>query len=272
MAEYQGSTSKTTKRYYYIKLTENFFSSKEAKVLRSQKNGAEYVLLWQQMLLHSVTDSTEPGVLRYNENIPYTPELLSTVTDTNVDIVRVALKMFKELGMIEVCENGDILIPEAGRLVGSETKWAEYKRLERQRKKEQPSLLPEKEDIGQSPTDVQLVRVKDIDKVIVKDEIPTENPNPAHSAPLTINQPLLKTMQTDSDVYTFLRGHKDLEREINALKKIGREYLAESKWSVRDYFVAIAQKKQSESINDVREILKGAYCAIRDDEDIGGWP
>jgi predicted phage replisome organizer len=84
-------------------------------------NGAEYIIFWQQLLLLSIT-SNEIGVLRYKENIPFTPDLLATITDTNVDIVRGALNVFQKLGMIDRTEDGDIIIDELIQdLIGSET-------------------------------------------------------------------------------------------------------------------------------------------------------
>ena len=86
----------------------------------SQKNGAEYVIFWQKLLLKAI-QKQEIGILRYKENKPYTPELLSTITDINIDIVKGALALFQKMGMIEINEKGDIWIEKANELVGSES-------------------------------------------------------------------------------------------------------------------------------------------------------
>jgi hypothetical protein len=58
--------------------------------------------------------------------------MLATLTDTNVDIVRSAIKVFSELGMMEVLDDGTYFMSEVERLVGSETDWAVKKRIYRE--------------------------------------------------------------------------------------------------------------------------------------------
>ena len=128
------------KRYYWMKLKENFFSQRDIKVIRKQDNGAEYIIFWQQLLLLSIT-SNDIGVLRYKEDIAFTPDLLATVTDTNIDIVKGALTLFSKLGMIHQSDNGDILIDTLiQELIGSETSVAERVRKHRENKKKK--MLP----------------------------------------------------------------------------------------------------------------------------------
>lgn len=122
------------KRYYWLKLKDNFFNTADIKIIRSRKNGAEYIIFWQQLLLLSIS-STDIGILRYKENIPYTPELLSVVTDTNIDIVKGALILFEQLGMIELNGNGDIIIDGIiQEMIGSETSVAVRVRKHREKK------------------------------------------------------------------------------------------------------------------------------------------
>ena len=118
------------RRYFWLKLPVNFFDSDEIKVVLSQKNGTEYLVFWVKLLLKAV-EQKEPGLLRFKDQIPFDNALLATVTDTDFDTVASAIALFKQLGMIEVSENGDIWIDKARDLVGSETRWAKYKRDER---------------------------------------------------------------------------------------------------------------------------------------------
>ncbi len=123
------------KRYYWLKLRDNFFAGEDIKIILSQENGPEYVIFWLKLLLKSIAGK-EVGLLRYKENIPYTAELLATVTDTNIDIVRGALTLFKSLEMIKFCENGDLWIESAIEFVGSETDAAIRMRRLRSKNKE----------------------------------------------------------------------------------------------------------------------------------------
>jgi predicted phage replisome organizer len=123
-----------TRRYYWLKLLTNYFDKEEMKVLQGMENGTEYCLFWIKLLMKAVTQS-EPGVLRFKETIPYTPEMLATVTGTNVDTVRVALKLFGDMQMIKVMDDGAIWIEEAESLVGSESDSAQRVRLFRDKKR-----------------------------------------------------------------------------------------------------------------------------------------
>lgn len=115
-----------------MKLKKDFFNTSDIKIIRKQENGAEYVIFWQQLLLLSIT-SADTGVLRYKKNIPYTPDLLSIVTETNIDIVKGALSLFKKLEMIEINGNGDIIIDGIiQEMIGSETSVAARVRKHRE--------------------------------------------------------------------------------------------------------------------------------------------
>jgi predicted phage replisome organizer len=120
----------STKRFYWLKFQTNFFTSDDIAVILSQENGEKYVIFWLKLLLKAI-EQDRPGLLRFKENIPYDEKLLSTVTNTDVDIIRSALKIFRDLGMLQILENGDLWIKDVEKLVGSESKWAEYKRVER---------------------------------------------------------------------------------------------------------------------------------------------
>jgi predicted phage replisome organizer len=140
-----------SKKYYWLRLQANFFQSDDIKLILSQKDGAEYVIFWQKLLLKSIT-STEPGVLKYKDSIPYTPDMLATVTDTNISVVKSALTLFKNLGMLEIKEDGEIWIEEASKFIGSESESAG--RVRKFREKEKVKALQCNADVTQSNTSV----------------------------------------------------------------------------------------------------------------------
>ena len=80
------------------------------------------------MLLESVDHE---GSLRFSDTIPYNEQMLSVVTNTNIDIVRSAMKLFIDLKMIDVFDDKTIYMSEVEKYIGSETAWAEKKRLQR---------------------------------------------------------------------------------------------------------------------------------------------
>ena len=99
------------KRYYWLKLYANFFDDDDMRVLLARQNGEQYAIFYLKLLLKAIQQE-DVGVLRYKEEVPYTPEILATVTNTDVDTVRVALELFRKLGLIDHDENGSILIED----------------------------------------------------------------------------------------------------------------------------------------------------------------
>lgn len=118
----------TNKRFYWLKLPDDFFNRKDIKVIESQKNGPSYVLFYLKLLTESIEYS---GNLRFNEMIPFDDEMLATITNTDIDIVRTAMKLFQNLGLIEVEEDKTIFMTEAPKMLGTET--AAAKRVRKHR-------------------------------------------------------------------------------------------------------------------------------------------
>ena len=103
-------------KFYWLKLKRDFFKRHDIRVIEAMPNGKEYVLFYLKLLVESVDHE---GSLRFNEMIPYNEEMLSVITNTNVDIVRSAMKLFVELSMVEVLDEGTIYMNEVQTLIGS---------------------------------------------------------------------------------------------------------------------------------------------------------
>lgn len=91
-------------------------------------NGKDYILFYLKLLLESIDHE---GSLRFSDAIPYNEQMLSVVTNTNVDIVKAAMKLFIDLNMIEVFDDQTIYMNEVEKLIGSETDSAERMRRHR---------------------------------------------------------------------------------------------------------------------------------------------
>lgn len=128
------------KKYYWLKLKKDFFKRHDIQIVESMPNGKDYILFYLKMLVESVDHD---GNLRFNDTIPYNEPMLATITNTNIDIVKSAMKLFTDLNMIDVLENKTIFMAEVEKMMGTETYWAEQKRKQR--------------IIGQCPKDVQLL-------------------------------------------------------------------------------------------------------------------
>lgn len=126
-----------SKKYYWLKLKRDFFKRHDIQIIEGMPNGKDYILFYLKLLCESVDHD---GSLRFNEEIPYNEDMLATITNTNIDIVRSAVNLFTTLHMMEVMTDGTYYMSQVQKMIGSETQWAEYKRNKKTTVKELPQL------------------------------------------------------------------------------------------------------------------------------------
>nr|DAK46777.1 MAG TPA: DnaD like replication protein [Caudoviricetes sp.] len=114
------------KKYYYLRLKDNFFDSDELKILESMKDGYLYSNILLKLYLRSLKND---GKLVVNDRIPYNAEMLASVTGHQVGTIKQALSMFKELGLIEILENGAIYMLDIQNFIGKGSTEADRQRI-----------------------------------------------------------------------------------------------------------------------------------------------
>ena len=114
------------KKYYYLRLKDSFFDSDELKILESMKDGYLYSNILLKLYLRSLKND---GKLVVNDRIPYNAEMLASVTGHQVGTIKQALSMFKELGLIEILENGAIYMLDIQNFIGKGSTEADRQRL-----------------------------------------------------------------------------------------------------------------------------------------------
>ena len=118
------------KKYYYLRLKESFFDSDELKLLEGMPDGYLYSNILLKLYLRSLKSD---GKLMLNDRIPYSPEMLASITCHQVGTVKQALHMFRELGLIEVLDNGAMYMADIQRLIGRGSTEADRIRAYRKR-------------------------------------------------------------------------------------------------------------------------------------------
>ncbi len=103
-------------KFYWLKLKRDFFKRHDIQILESMPNGKEYSLFYLKLLCESIDHD---GELRFSDTIPYNEQMLATITNTNVDVVRVAVKVLCELDMMEVMDDGTLYMTEVQGMIGS---------------------------------------------------------------------------------------------------------------------------------------------------------
>lgn len=153
------------KKFYWLKLKRDFFKRHDIRIIEEMPNGKDYVLFYLKLLLESIDHE---GSLRFSDTIPYNEQMLSVITNTNVDIVRSAMKLFIDLRLIEIFDDKTIFMGEVEKMIGSESESAE--RMRRLRQNQKPSLCDG--NVRKSDIEIEEEKEKELEKDI---EIEREN-------------------------------------------------------------------------------------------------
>lgn len=149
------------KKYYYLRLKDNFFDSDELKILESMKDGYLYSNILLKLYLRSLKND---GKLVVNDRIPYNAEMLASVTGHQIGTVKQALSIFKDLGLIDVLENGAIYMLDIQNFIGKGSSEADRKREYRQRiETDRTNVQTNLRQISEkSPPEIEIELEKDI--------------------------------------------------------------------------------------------------------------
>ena len=161
------------KKYYYLKLKDSFFDTDSMIVLESMPDGYKYSNILLKLYLRSLKGD---GKLMFNERIPFNSTILSQVTRHSVGDVEKAIKVFKELDLIEILDNGAIYMLDIQNFIGESSTEGDRKRLYRKKiEQEKQSLLGMGQMSGQMsdnrPPEIEIEKEKEIDKESRKDTI-----------------------------------------------------------------------------------------------------
>lgn len=135
------------KKYYFLKLKEDFFERREIVVLEGTKDGILYVNILLKLYLKSLQHN---GKLLLNNGIPLSAEMIAMLTRHEIGTVERALQVFLRLGLAEILEDNTYYLPEILNMTGKGSsegeRKAEYRKVKTDSQKQ--SLLS-KEDLGQ---------------------------------------------------------------------------------------------------------------------------
>lgn len=120
------------KKFYWIKLKDAFMTSDTVDFLMGQKNGSQYVVLYQMICLKTINTNGELAKRIGEIIVPFNAEKIHRdCRYFDIDTIIVALELYKKLGLIYEQKDGNLKIANFENMIGSETVWAEKKRLYR---------------------------------------------------------------------------------------------------------------------------------------------
>lgn len=137
-------------KYYYMRLKQDFFETEEMIILESMQDGYLYSNILLKLYLRSLK---RDGKLMFNDTIPYSAEVLATVTRHSVGTIEKAMDVFQKLGLVEVMDDGAIYMLQIQNFIGKSSTEAERKRRYRDKiKLEKSDNQAVLEDVGHLST------------------------------------------------------------------------------------------------------------------------
>ena len=155
------------RKYYYLKLKENYFDEDVIVLLENQPDGFLYSNILLKLYLKSLKNG---GKLQLDENKPYTAQMIATITHQQIGTVERALRLFMELGLVEVLNDGAFYMSKIELLIGQSSTEGERKRRARMELQKIPQAIA---DI--CPPEIEIKKEIDIESEKERD---TGQPTP----------------------------------------------------------------------------------------------
>lgn len=165
------------KKYYYLKLADNFFDRQEIVFIEDMKDGDKYIVVLLKLYLLSLKDN---GRLSFKKLVPYDTKMLATITKKSERFIKKAINLFEKYELIEVLDTGIIYMNDIQSFIGKSSTEADRKREQRKRvkaEKEQNAKNTSDENMGHlsdiCPPNVH-ERIENRDKIIDNRELQQE--------------------------------------------------------------------------------------------------
>ena len=165
------------RKYYYLKLKENYFDDDSIVLLESMQDGVLYSNILLKLYLKSLKHG---GRLQLDEDIPYTAQMIATITRQQIGTVERALQIFLKLGLVEVLDSGTFYMSNIELLIGQSSTEAERKRAARLQNKALSAPRTNGghlSDIRPPEIEIELEKEMEIKREIEKVRPETERPS-----------------------------------------------------------------------------------------------
>ena len=113
------------KKYYYMRLKDNFFDSEELKSIEALQDGHKFSNILLKMYLRSLK---RDGKLMLTDSIPYDTKMLAKIVGHTEKNVKKAIDLFVEYGLVEVLDSGAMYMLNIQEYIGSSSSEADRQR------------------------------------------------------------------------------------------------------------------------------------------------
>ena len=225
------------KRYYWLKLSKDFFRQKEIKKLRQIAGGDTYTVIYLKLLLLSLDTD---GKLFYDGLESDFASEMALEIDESPENVSVAVNYLVARGILQQNTENEYELVTAHEMTGSESDSAHRVREHRLRKELQcnATALPCNTDVTIGNTEKEKETEKRKSKAATPPRVPRFSPPSVEKAQLSIKNGKGKTFPQDSNAYKAAallarlilernpelkpRTERDLQRWANDIDKINR--------------------------------------------------
>ena len=145
------------RRYYWLQLKDDFFNSKEMKLMRKLPGGEEITIIYLKMMLVSLS---EQGKLYFEGLAEDLAEELSLIIDEDPEAIRLTLMFLTKKKLLKTSDNYQFNLEQVPEMIGSETASARRVRKHRENQK----ALQCNSDVTKCNGDIDIDIDIDIDK------------------------------------------------------------------------------------------------------------
>lgn len=227
------------KKYYWLKLKEDFFSQPRIKQLRKIAGGDTYTIIYQKIMLLSIKNS---GIIEFQNIEPTLEQELALILDEEVDNIKMVLAFMNTSNLIEKFDNNCYLIPDVIHLIGSHTDAAERMKKMRERNNVTPMLqdVTQREERREKKKELDIELNNNIKEVIDHFNQVTKSKSKGTKEVLANIEFLLKTYS------------------VAEIKKV-IDFIANDNWYIENKYVTLSTIFKRTKFNDKFE---RANCAL----------
>nr|DAE24382.1 MAG TPA: replisome organizer [Siphoviridae sp. ctOow3] len=152
--------TRANRRYYWLQLKEDFFKTKEMKLMRKLPGGEEITIIYLKIMLVSLADE---GKIFFEGLAEDLAEELSLLIDEDAEAVRMALIFLEQKKLLTTSDNYQYNLEQVPEMIGSETASTRRARKHRENQKALQCNTDATKRNGEIDIDIEIEIDKDIE-------------------------------------------------------------------------------------------------------------
>lgn len=191
------------KRYYWLKLPDDFFRQKPIKKLRKIAGGDTYTIIYLKMLLISLKNEGKLFFDGVEENFA---EEIALELDEEEENVKVTVQFLMTQGLLQLIDESEYELTECSRMVGSESASAERMRRLRDKKVSQCDTgVTQQLHLSDVEKEIEKEKDKEIENKYICPEVNSGQPQPkVEIEPVAENRTKVEIEPAQADVFIKL--------------------------------------------------------------------